>query len=69
MIVRHPHGEGSIPDYHEAVWLGDSVVRDRAGRSHKHAFTRFAVVICNNPGCPFKALVNAEVVAWEAERG
>jgi hypothetical protein len=67
VILRADHDdEGDIPDYHAAVWLGDSVIRDRAGRPHRHAGTRFARVICNNPGCGYEALVNAEIVAYMA---
>lgn len=58
VIIRHDHGEGKIPDFHEPVWLGESVMRDRSGRPHRFGFTRFARVICNNPGCPFEALVS-----------
>lgn len=56
------HKGGKIPDYHEPVWLGKSVYRDRLGRRHRHAWTRFAVVQCNNPECQFEALVNAEQI-------
>lgn len=62
MVLRHDHGEGDIPDYHEPIWLGDSVLRDRRGRPHRNGQTRWALVRCNNPGCPFEALVNAEIV-------
>jgi hypothetical protein len=63
LVQRHPHNKGEIPDYHEPVWLGDTVHRDRAGRPHPNGRTLFARVICNNPGCEFEVLVNAEVVA------
>lgn len=63
VLVLREHEGGDIPDYHEAIWLGDTVVRDARGRSHRHAGTRFAVVICNNPGCKFHVLINAELVA------
>lgn len=63
IVLRHDHEGGDIPDYHEAVWLGENVVRDRRGRPHRHGYTRFAKVICNNPGCKYLALVNAEAVA------
>lgn len=62
VLIKHDHEGGEIPDYHENVWLGDSVLLDRIGRKHRNGYTRWAVVICNNPKCKFKALVNAEVV-------
>lgn len=62
VILRRDHKGGDIPDYHEPVWLGHQVWRDTAGRPHPHGRTRFAVVSCNNPGCQYEALVNAEVV-------
>ena len=62
VIVRHGHDGGDIPDYHEPVWLGESILRDAYGRPHRNAWRRFARVVCNNPGCPFEALVNAEAV-------
>lgn len=61
-IIRHDHEGGVIPDFHPPVWLGESVLRDRSGRRHPHGMTRFARVICNNPGCKFEALVDAEAV-------
>lgn len=63
VVVRHPHTGGDILGYHENVWLGEHVLRDRRGRRHRHGWARFARVICNNPGCQFEALVNAETVA------
>lgn len=63
VIVKHDHKGGVIPDYHEVVWLGDSVYRDRIGRRHPHGWTRFAQVRCNNPECQYEALVAADVVA------
>lgn len=65
-VLRHDHEGGEIPDYHEPIWLGDHVLRDRRGRPHRHGWTRFARVICNNPGCRYEALVSAEAVARQA---
>lgn len=62
VIIKREHGGGEIPDYHDPVWLGGSVNRDKLGRRHPHGWTRFVVVRCNNPGCKYEALINAEEI-------
>lgn len=66
VVIKRDHQGGDIPGYHEPVWLGHIVFRDSAGRPHQHGRTRFASVVCNNPGCKYEALVNAEVVVQAA---
>lgn len=68
IVIRSAHGGGEIEDYHEPVWLGRQVFRDSRGRPHQHGRTRFAVVVCNNPGCKYEALVNAEAVVLGVKR-
>lgn len=63
VVVRHEHEGGEIPDYHQWVWMGDSVLRDKAGRPHRNGWRHFAVVRCNNPGCLGEVLVDAEEIA------
>ena len=65
IIVRHGHEGGDIPVYHEPVWTGSSAIRDRKGRPHRNAGTTFAVIVCNNPGCAFEALLDVEGVIRE----
>ena len=65
-IIQKQHKGGEIEDYHEPVWLGWSEQLDTLGRSNNNGWTRWAVVVCNNPGCEFRALVNAEVVVAAA---
>jgi hypothetical protein len=62
MVVRRAHSDLDGDTYHEPVWLGESVLRDRLGRRNRHGSTRWVVVVCNNPKCVYEALVNVEAV-------
>ncbi len=63
-VVRG-HKGGTIPDYHEPVWLGGSVQRDSLGRRNVHGYTRWLRIVCNNPDCEFEALINPEAALRE----
>lgn len=62
IVTGHTETSPGWNDYHQVVWLGESVYRDSIGRRNNHGYHRFAVVKCNNPECLFEALVNAEVI-------
>lgn len=53
------HEGGEIPDYHEMVWLGETLTgRDKSGRRHRHGREEFLLMVCNNPGCKGSGIVS-----------
>lgn len=57
------HVGGSIPDYHETVYLGDTEFRDALGRANNNGVSIWMAIRCNKsrvtwPMSPFEKMTS-----------
>lgn len=59
--LEHGHDNTDL-DYHETLFMGETVMLDRLGRANNNGTRTWLVAICNNSDCAARVLVRDDIL-------